>query len=1448
MSENVHIPVERRFAEAPAKQSRDSEYLEWLESYNTSETIGWPDVLPGMRTVVLGEAKCGKTHEFKQQVKSLMEQGEFAFFLPLEQLHDHSIEEVLTPDEEDSLSSWLQQAEKKAWFFLDSVDELKLRDGSFKIALKKLQMKIREKALFAHIFVSCRPADWNLHLYGSEFLQCFPIPTPREVEKSKVATEEDFLTPIQRNRFITTESVSESDEQPEKETNPRVLVMLPLTPDQTIEFATSYDPEKAQGLREKIEKREVWHLFQTPADIMDGMALMKENGELGTLEEQISSGINYKLRDRHDKTGGQLLSLDKARSGAERLALALSLMKRRSLALEKASSDNEQLDVADILADWTAPEQRELLGRGLFDLSGINAVRFHHRSTHEFLAAKRLMKLISKGLPLSEVKQLLFCDIFGERVVIPSMEPVAAWLALWNQHILAEVKKRMPELLFREGLPASLPIEVREDILRRFVSYYEGDDYRGIVVSYNDLARLGDSRLSPVVEELWSPAYSGYETRELLLHLIRITPLPACAHLSVNAAFDTNLPIYHRVYACFGILVAGTVEQKRKLGQTLLNEQWPTELVYPIIPKLLPDSLRTDEIVALAKKTAETPNTMHGLGFALYSLIHREEVGIEQVRSLRAAFTKEVWENRRDDCDTYKCHSAFDYFTDAILAACARDTDIASPGEIPDWTWSAAVALNFGERKHSIIAMEETERIISRIKEDVQLREAYFWVSLSLADKLEPEREPRSRYTWEVMQHENILGEMTEADVSWLLKALGDITQKDRHPVAFFALMDVWRATGDNEISDDVRSRISDMPELIEEYEKHMNPPPASQPNEWVREHEKWKKEQDEKEKERLADWELWRQEIQNDPKGMLSEERKENTLCNLFKWLRENKRSRHFWNYWDTNKILEAFSDEFMQLLKPVLGEFWRESKPRLWSEREAENRNSYPRVWLQALMAVACEADDPDWANKLTEQDAKLAARISMLELNGFAAYLPALENAKPNAVREVIIRELSSQISLMPKNGDCPLLHDLYVYGTDKIKKEAADFLVTDLSAWPCEMTPQTRDALGYSAELIANYRSCDVLEMVASYATQHLNKPEITIEDRLAWLQALMAFDAAAGCRYILEVTAGLEDETKVSDAILIFGTVFGDRSHIVRWPDFSSMPIEERAEILFKLVIRAYEVVNPSSDIQHDGIYSPGPRDHAQHARSFLFKKFVELGGQQAHDKLRQLADINNFAHMKDHLRQMAVEVAARASEPVPMPLEVFRSLDEEQNLLPTDNRSIHNVLLNRLSDFFHFVKESEFSNRKTLKLVVEEPELRRNIASWLNDHSFGAYTVDQEAVKVEEKRTDIRLTSSCINIQTAIELKLDDKRNRWSGSQLEQALRNQLVGKYLSHERCRSGCLLLCMREHRKWQNPYSRNRMNLIETVDWLQGIADEIMKENPELLVSVRGLDLSL
>ena len=1369
---------------------------------------------------------------------------EFAYFLPLEQLHNHEIREVLSHGDECSLTEWLQQTGRNAWFFLDAVDELKLREGSFSIALRKLQIVISEKAEFAHIFVSCRPADWNNYLDSAEFEQHFPIQTTRKEVDSSVSAKVVSANSSQKEK-----SVLVSDEQANSATRdkkPNVLILLPLTPNQAIEFATLYDKEIAKGLKEEIEKREVWQLFQTPADIIDGMARIEEVGELGSLQDQISSGIDRKLQDRPDRRS--VLSLDKAKSGTERLALALFLMKRQSLAVGNASSLNRQLDVAEILSDWTVQSQQDLLRRGIFDSSGIDTVRFHHRSTQEFLAARHLKTLISNGLPIREAMQLLFCELFGERVVIPSMEPVATWLALWNNDVLAEIKKRKPQLLFRQGLPASMTTTLRTDVLRHFVSSYQGNDWRGVGVSISDVTRLGHSDLGPVVEELWSDSYKGHDTRELFLKLIWLTPLPSCTQYSLDAALDTDLPTHHRIYACRAILTAGTDKQKRMLGETLMNSQWPEELVYSIIPELYPCSLNIDEVVTLATKTNEISNLVDGLGYTLHSLIRSEAVGIEQVRQLRAAFTAKIWGNRKEDCRVYQCQSAYDHFADAILAGCARDTIVSSFEEISDWAWSLAIALRFGEQKQFIIAKEDRELITSRLRDDLQLREAYFWASLYLTDELEPRREPWSRYI-EVSRYDSILGKITETDIPWLYKALEDTSHQEQRPVAFIALMEIWQATGDNEFSDGVRSRIIDLPDLIVEHEKYLNPPPVEQPDTSGREFEKWKKKQKKEKKNWRASWEEWRQEIRSDPNLMLTEDRKADTLLNLHTWLNMDKHLRVDGARcnWDAKIVCDEFSEDFLRLVRPALAEFWRQSAPMLRSEREAGNRNSYPRSWLQALMAVTSEADNSDWAQKLTEDDAKLAARISMLKLNGFAAYLPTLENAHPKAVYEVIVGELSSQISQMAENGEFPLVHEVKFYGTDKIQRVVAEFLGTKLGDWPHEMTLNIRNALSYSAELIIDFGSEDIIEVAASHAKRHL-KTTMTGEDAAAWLQALTLVDPNAGCRCVLKATAVLEDKTQKSNAVIIFGTVFGGRQSTTRRPDISSLPVEERTDLLFQLVRRAYEVAPPSSDIQHKGAYSPGIRDNAEEARRYLFELLVKSEGAEAHSALLQLAEMNDFADMKDRLRQMATELAAKQSEQPPMPLYAFQSLDQEQKLMPTNNRSIHNVMLNRLEDFFHSVYESEFSVQRTLQRIEEETELRRFIAGWLNDHSRGTYTVNQEAVKKDEKRTDIRLTATKVDIETVIELKLNDKNGRWSGSSLEKALRYQLVDQYLSHDRCRSGSLLVCMRESRKWKNPIRGNLMNLGETVDWLQGIADEIMKQRPELLISVRGLNLSI
>ena len=929
MTESHHILVERRFAQPTAEHLRDPEHQTWLGSRYVPQTLGWPDILPQKRTVVLGEANCGKTHEFRQQVENLRKQDEFAFFLPLEQLHKYEIQDVLSSKEECSLNVWLQQAGKKGWFFLDAVDELTLRESSFSIALRKLQRVIAEKAEFAHIFVSCRPADWNNLLDNEALERHFPLQVVRKEIKSTEPPEVASANSDQREVSVQTSDGRKNASTRNKE--PNVLVLLPLTRNQAIEFATRYDNKRAQGLKEEIDKNEVWQLFQTPADIIDVMARLEEVGELGSLQDQILSGIDRKLQDRPGRRG--VLSLDDAKSGAERLALALFLMKRQSLAFGNTSSHNTQLYVPDILRDWTEQKQQDLLRRGIFDYSGINAVQFHHRTTQEILAAKCLETLISNDLPLRDVKQLLFCKTFGERVAIPSMEPVVAWLALWDRDILTEVKKRKPELLFRQGLPASMPRTLRTDILRQFVYSYKGDDWRGVGASRSDVARLGHSDLGPVVEELWSDAYKGYDTRESFLKLIWLIPLPSCSQYSLDAALDTELPTNHRIYACRAVLTAGTKMQKQKLGKPLMDGQWPEDLVYSIIPDIYPCILNIDEVVALAKKIKNIPSMVHGLGYALHSLIRNTEVGIEQVRLLRTSFSTMVWENRESDCCVLNCHSAYDHFTDAILAGCARDTELESPEEISDWAWPLAIALHFGERKQSIIAREDRELISSRLRDDLQLREAYFWASLYLTDELEPRSEPWSRYI-DVSRFDSILGEITETDIPWLYKALEDTSHQERRPVAFVALMEIWRVTDDNEISDGVRTRINDLPNLIKEHEKYLNPSPAEQLDTSNRELKKRAKKQRKKENKRLAGWEEWSQEIRNDPSLMLAEDRKANTLLNLHIWLNMDEREPvdSAWCNWDAKIVCDNFSEEFLRLVRPLLADFWRQSAPKLW------------------------------------------------------------------------------------------------------------------------------------------------------------------------------------------------------------------------------------------------------------------------------------------------------------------------------------------------------------------------------------------------------------------------------------------------------------------------------------------------------------------------------------
>ena len=1435
----THVPFERRFAPPSEEHRRDPEYMSIWGSYEHG-SLTWADLYEHRCVVVLGEGKCGKTHEFKQQKQALQAQGQFAFFVPLELLQDGELLDAISAEEEREFLSWLKVPDREAVFFLDAVDELKLRKGTLRRALRKIEAAVGTQTHRARFFVSCRPNDWVDEL-DLQAVTALVAPRERTAEVSESPTGEEVFTAV-----IARDSGNEPDNGEETNGNTeesvKVLALLPLSRNEIVEFARLYAADHADAFAQHLEEKELWHLYQLPADIMAVLDQLAAEGRLGNLQEQLVFGIGQRLCETSDKKRNAL-SLEKSMEGAKRIALALFLMKRRSIYFEASGGDAEGVSVADLLPDWSNGEQVELLGKSLFDPTGVGAVRFHHRSTQEFLAAKRLQKLREQGLAKSDLHHLLFASVGEERVIIPSMEPIVAWLALWNPDILDKVKERNPLLLFRQGIPAILSLERRAELLRRFVERYSGSDWRGIGVGHTELKRMSTPELAPLVRELWIQAYTGHDTRELFLELVYLTPMADCADLAFQAAFDQSLDYHHRTYAVWAVLSCGTSEQKREIGASMLAGDWPEYVVRNSLPDLLPEAIELEEFLTLARSLKEVPRFVHGLGYALLQAIKSDSMNAEQRIQVRDNLVDAIWANRTNESRVYQAHSSYDHFVAPVIAACHLTPPSTSEATV-SWAWSLAVAFHFGKRRESIVAKEETKKLQESLSSNVATREGYFWACFDLAEALEALENDWHRF---VRSYRGILRSLSELDFPWLLSALAQEAVEERRGVAFYTLSMFIRNKENPQLATEMAELISDREDLTEELERILNSPPH-EPNEHEIEHRNWQWEHEVEEAERREDWKQWREKVLAADDLMLGEEDRENTLYNLHNIMQQTERDHNTWAYWDAQFVETAFSPEFLVGVREGLSEFWRRTNVLLFSERVEDERNSYSTASLMALAALKCESETANWAESLSRDEAVRATRISTLELSGFGAFLPQLEAAHPQAIEEVIGSEVRRQLAMLMDVGRAPILHDALHKGTPFIHQIAAKAATDSLPPLENVMGRDIQSDLKYAFELIAAHGTEAATSKTVSAIQHHLDSSnQMAAESRRFWLKMLTQLDLDHGCEALLATTTDLSTQEERDAAISLFAAIFGDR-HWSGQPSFDGMENGRRLHLLTQLVIRVYQTVRPQDDQHHEGPFSPNTRDHAEKARLFLLNSLTSTKSPRTLSVLYDLSAMPDFAHLTDRLKQMATELAANISEPEAMNATVFREFDQERNYRAFDDPSLFAVMNNRLEDFEHHLLNDEQTIVATLRKVEDETELRQFLSYWLNQDSRGAYTITQEAVTIAEKRTDIRLHATGLDRYASIEAKLDDTRHRWSGSQLRDALVDQLVERYLNHERCRVGCLFICMRETRQWEHPDTRERMDLSATVNWLQSIANAIMEKRPELLLSVRGINYSV
>ena len=1445
------IDLERRFHALTDAELEDLEALVSRSEHRFGSDIGWPDLLDYSRVILLAEAGAGKTVEMREQAKRLVEDGKFAFFVALESLDREPVGDCLSPEEEGRFEAWKENPEALAWFFLDAVDELKLTQGKLDRALRRLSRDLNGHLHRTRIIISCRPSDWRPVVDLATVRSRLPVLETGSAAPS-VPPDEVFMRAL-RSEHIERNSVPHGEDDLPGREAVQTVIMLPMNRTQIECLAKQSGVNDAPAFLKEVTRQNALIFAARPLDLADLIRFWMSSGHLGTRAQQHETNIESKLRDDPERQDRDVLSDTQAWLGAERLALALFLTRTRTIRSPEQALDIHRtdgvLDPASILPDWTEAQRQALLRRALFDPATYGRVRFHHRSIQEYLAARHLKALRDRGMSTKALFRLLFTERYGVEFVFPSMRAIAAWLSLWDDGVREELIRREPEALLSQGDPETLTIPARGKLMRAFFTAYGEGDWRGLNIPIAEVRRLSHPDLAPVIRECWGNGPTNDDVRKLLIEMIWQGSVDGCADLAHSVAVDPTENPYHRIVA-IRALVACCHDRAREIADAILAqpESWPDRVVHGVAADLFPAIITVDKLVSLMERTREPEQTVGGFGRASQQIADHVEPWSKAAIDLRNEMADLV--RRGGRCGgKYRrhCWSKFNYLTPALATLCRRQLSGAPEEPSDDLIQASVIASLFGKEG----GRNPIDELRKLFRDNAALRSRAFWAELTLMDEVVPAAGGDHHRLLNTI-HGGLVGHPTEADRHWLLGALTDKESATRRPVALHALIRIWIQHGRiaSEL-DIIRASLKDDVVLGEILERYVEPPGRNKKFEQEeREHQKEKCAQEIREAQRLRDWMDWRETLLSEPDDAFSTERRADTVLCIYDWLHNLKRGSDpsdRINVWDKDALIQAFDRGIADRAKKAFRALWRTKQPVLWSARPNEAKNSILQDWILGLSGVSAEATVQGWTSSLSPEEIRTATTYATIELNCFAPFIEDLAISHPVEVEKLIGDEIDAELKIGNEHDHLPTLHDLAYMDRAKapiFKQLFIPRLLAALRSLPCAFTVETASRwerhLDEILKILADANTRSNREEVArKCATRYSCDPSGSLA--LVWLKGLFSFDPGQGAQALVNTLSDRNDPDTCRRAINTFAALFDG-------PDSVRLEVPDPAQLaclLGQLVRCAYTFIRPEDDQVHEGIFSRDTRDNAQRARSLLLSHLLGTPGPEAHRTVLALADDDEFVHMRDRLRLLARQRTAADAEFEPFSPEAVADLESRYEIPPNDMNSLFSVMIDRLEDLAHDLAHDDFSDRRIVRSITEEREMQLTLAGRFRERANGAYAVTREDEVADGKHPDIRLSAVGVDQRVVIEVKIADN---WSLTELERALRNQLVGRYLRHSNCKGGCLLLTYHGKGYWRHPDTNAQLTFSMIVKFLKNTTQTIEQNDSfGIRIAVFGLDLT-
>lgn len=1422
------IPLNRRFTRWNANGNMVMNWFRLFFRHNRD--LGWDELLRAERVVILAEGGSGKSTEFEAYHEQQLQRHAFSFLTTVKSMGNGCFESALGSRDRNRLKRWIDSTEP-AWFFVDSMDEAKLESIPFADALNHIADAISGAEDRAHIIISGRHTEWETIRDRDDLERLLPAHSQATPSQNR---PDDLLL-----RALKLENQADSTIE-----RPLVVVMAPLDVDQVRTFVNQSGIADVDSFMDSVERARLEPFASRPIDLDWLVGYWHEYGRFGTLAAMLQLNLSDRLREKNPKRERRVSLSDKdAMRALERTGAALVLGKKDTISLidrgRKLGEKGDGISLAHLLSDLPPGERVDLINRAVFVPAKAGSTRLHNDNTgivRAFLCAQWINRLRDNNLPIKNLLRLLFATIYGVDVVRPTMRETAAWLAIDNPVVAGEILKRDPLLLMQAGDPSSLPLDIREQALASALQALADQLHNGIL-NRDALRRFVGDDMEGSIRKLWQNSHRTPGVARLLLELIEAGELVGCASIAVVAAQDMSVDSHSRILAIKALATLNVPEALLEYRKYLLTnyQSFEHDVLWFAVNNLFPSALSVDDLIAMSSSLSVTGS---GRSLDYYGpKLARQMKVIEDVLTLLGHFLSKL--SPLPENMTAPEFEEVQASLNTMKALAIRSLDLRGRAEPSGLVFVLQIWLDCAALRNPVHERSQID-LQGRLRLEPELRRAWLWqaVKLYYASAL-AQKEPLEELSQ--LRLHLAFNPLTQAeDVAWLLQDLHTHKVPGEKKIAFELLRDVCYQVGNpTELVEKIKEVACQFPILFPTLDTWTPPVPVKTPPDFQLSHEAQQQQAQRLSNKEKLSWIEFANSVRTDPMQVRNWAISENgkvdpRLLKLWKILTKNSDDELLHATPDIKTLCGIFESEVVDIVRDVFSSSWRATTPTLDVDEASFIFLPKSPADLIGFAGISLEAQaDPGWAARLNANEAHKAAVYATLAFDTFPRWMVDLCVAHPEicaaVIRSDLARDLTPQLVIGPRRSLARIARS---------DERVASLVEGDIWDAIKAHAPASSGLLSSFLGILLKVTSQrERLIQLIAIRISDMNAVEVNVE----YLAAGFSIDSDIATQLLFELLARLDPPSTAAIARSLVPRIFGNSTK-------SEPPIISQISIdnLEKLILFACSSIPLSEDVQRPvGLtFTPDERDAASQGRHQALQFLVDMPGKGSYSALSRLIEMPEFSVAKSYLRNLARKRVERDSEMEAWGEAAVLSYEQNFEALPCTPSELQRVVEGRLEDLQHDLIHSDFGQGEVVAALKGEKQVQQWFASEFRKRQGLSFSIEREPLVIDGKEPDFRIRAKASDVSFPVEIKVVES---WSLNDLEVALKDQLVGRYMRNDHC--GILLLVHQKPRVrgWKCS-DGSYWTLSEVMRHLMSLAIRLAEENKsQPHVSVCLIDVS-